>query len=75
MRRCRAALCERYRIELEGWAGQRGVGLPQIPAHCEPPPHIFYLILPTPEARRALCAGLTEVERTTLIEAMRGFEP
>jgi dTDP-4-amino-4,6-dideoxygalactose transaminase len=54
----RSALCERYRLELADWADQRGVGLPQVPAHCEPPPHIFYLILPTPEARRALTERL-----------------
>ena len=54
----RAALCERYRRELADWATRFGVGLPQIPAHCEPPHHLFYLILPSPEARRALIETL-----------------
>jgi dTDP-4-amino-4,6-dideoxygalactose transaminase len=54
----RAALCERYRRELADWATRFGVGLPQIPAHCEPPHHLFYLILPSPEARQALIETL-----------------
>ena len=54
----RAELCQRYRGELSDWATRSGVGLPQIPAHCEPPHHLFYLILPTPEARRALIETL-----------------
>jgi dTDP-4-amino-4,6-dideoxygalactose transaminase len=54
----RAALCERYHRELGDWATRHAVGLPQIPVHCEPPHHLFYLILPTPEARRALSEAL-----------------
>lgn len=54
----RAALWERYRRELGDWALQHGVGLPQIPAHCEHPHHLFYLVLPTTEARPALIEAL-----------------
>lgn len=54
----RAAIWSRYREELADWATQHGVGLPQVPPHCEPPHHLFHLLLPTPEARAGLITHL-----------------
>jgi dTDP-4-amino-4,6-dideoxygalactose transaminase len=54
----RAAIWRRYREELADWAAQHGVGLPQVPPHCEPSHHLFHLLLPTLEARTGLIAQL-----------------
>jgi len=47
-----------YQTELASWAKANGVGLPFIPQHCEHTAHIFYLIMPTLEARTRLIAAL-----------------
>ena len=36
------------------WAAAHGVRLPVVPAHCEQPYHMFYLLLPSLEQRQAL---------------------
>ena len=54
----RRAIWERYRAGLGDWAAQRGVGLPHVPAHCVHPHHLFYLVLPSLEARQALIGRL-----------------
>ena len=38
-----------------------GVGLPDVPPDCEQSYHLFYLILPSPEARDALIDSLAEL--------------
>jgi dTDP-4-amino-4,6-dideoxygalactose transaminase len=43
-----------YDRHLRGWAAERGVGCPVVPAHCEQSYHMYYLILPSAEARQAL---------------------
>ena len=56
----RQRVWERYRSALRGWAAGNGVALPFVPAHCEQPYHIFYLLLPTLEIRQALIAHLKQ---------------
>jgi dTDP-4-amino-4,6-dideoxygalactose transaminase len=50
----RRAIWNRYAEALRPWADREGVGLPAIPAHCEQPYHMFYLLLPSEAVRRAL---------------------
>lgn len=47
-----------YADHLRDWALAQGVRLPMAPAHCEPPYHMFYLLLPSLEDRHALIAHL-----------------
>ena len=54
----RAAIWRRYESELGDWAALNGVRLPVVPAHCEQPHHIFYLLLATEETRQRLIAHL-----------------
>jgi dTDP-4-amino-4,6-dideoxygalactose transaminase len=54
----RRAIFERYAAGLSNWAREQGVGLPHVPPDCEPSYHIFYLLLPTTEARTRLIAAL-----------------
>jgi len=56
----RRKVWEAYRRGLGDWASAAGVGLPHVPAECEHPAHIFYLMLPSLEARQALIAHLAE---------------
>jgi dTDP-4-amino-4,6-dideoxygalactose transaminase len=39
---------------LSGWAEESGIRLPTVPADCDQPFHMFYLILPSQAARQAL---------------------
>jgi dTDP-4-amino-4,6-dideoxygalactose transaminase len=54
----RQAIWNRYQAELAGWADRHGVRRPIVPAGCEHPAHLFYLLLPTLDARQALIAHL-----------------
>lgn len=56
----RQAIWARYAEALAPWAAQAGVRLPIVPAGCEHPAHIFYLLMPSLEARTALLAHLRE---------------
>ncbi|MGL4549936.1 MAG: DegT/DnrJ/EryC1/StrS family aminotransferase, partial [Gemmataceae bacterium] len=56
----RRRLWDAYRDGLAGWAAENGVSLPHVPAHCEQPYHLFYLLMPTLEDRQALIAYLKE---------------
>jgi dTDP-4-amino-4,6-dideoxygalactose transaminase len=47
-----------YQQELAAWASREGVRLPVVPAHCEQPYHMFYLLLPSLAERQALIAHL-----------------
>ncbi len=47
-----------YYERLHGWAGSHGVRLPIVPAHCEQPYHLFYLLLPSLEQRQRLIEHL-----------------
>ena len=54
----RRRVWEYYYKHLQDWAQDHGVRLPVIPAHCEQPYHLFYLLLPSLEKRTALIAHL-----------------
>jgi dTDP-4-amino-4,6-dideoxygalactose transaminase len=54
----RGALWERYREHLTPWAEEHGVRLPIVPAGCEQPAHIFYMLLPSLAVRQALIEHL-----------------
>jgi dTDP-4-amino-4,6-dideoxygalactose transaminase len=56
----RRRVYERYLEGLSSWAQDRGVQLPTIPSDCASSYHMFYAILPTPDARARLIAGLRE---------------
>jgi len=47
-----------YDQQLRDWATARGLGCPVVPAHCEQSYHMYYLVLPSLEKRRALIAFL-----------------
>jgi dTDP-4-amino-4,6-dideoxygalactose transaminase len=47
-----------YQAQLADWAQNNGVGLPNIPAHCEQPFHMFYVLMPSLQARQALIEHL-----------------
>ncbi|NOT29100.1 MAG: dTDP-4-amino-4,6-dideoxygalactose transaminase [Planctomycetes bacterium] len=54
----RGNIWQRYERELASWAGQSGVSLPSVPAHCQQPYHVFYLLLPNLETRTRLIEHL-----------------
>ena len=47
-----------YNDHLQAWAAANDVRLPIVPAHCEQPFHMFYLLLPSLEQRQALIEHL-----------------
>jgi dTDP-4-amino-4,6-dideoxygalactose transaminase len=67
----RHAIWSRYAEALAPWAAQSGARLPVVPEGCEHPAHIFYLLLPSLQARTALIAHL----RTRLILAVFHYQP
>jgi len=54
----RQRLWKRYHAELTAWAETHGVRQPVVPADCEQAYHMYYLLLPSLEARTALIAHL-----------------
>lgn len=54
----RRGIWERYNEHLAEWAGENNVRLPYIPEHCEQPWHMFYMLLPSLEARQGFIAHL-----------------
>jgi dTDP-4-amino-4,6-dideoxygalactose transaminase len=56
----RHAIWTRYATELEDWAAARGIGLPTVPAGCEHPAHLFYLMMPSLADRTALIEHMKE---------------
>jgi len=54
----RRRIWEYYYKHLQDWAKDRDVRLPIVPAHCEQPYHMFYMLLPSLEQRQALIAHL-----------------
>jgi len=49
-----------YVAGLGEWAGSRDVQLPVVPAHCEQPFHMFYMLLPSLELRQRLISHLRQ---------------
>jgi dTDP-4-amino-4,6-dideoxygalactose transaminase len=54
----RRAIWHRYAAQLAPWAFEHGVTLPHVPAHCEHPAHMFYLLMPSLADRDGLIAHL-----------------
>jgi dTDP-4-amino-4,6-dideoxygalactose transaminase len=51
-----------YREYLRKWASRNGVQLPFVPADCEQPWHMFYMLMPSLDARQRLIAHLKTQE-------------
>jgi dTDP-4-amino-4,6-dideoxygalactose transaminase len=56
----RRAIWERYDTELADWAAANGVRRPVVPEHCEQAWHMYYLLMPSLEARTDFIARLKE---------------
>lgn len=56
----RRAIWERYDAELADWATANGVRRPVVPEHCEQAWHMYYLLMPSLEARTEFIARLRE---------------
>ena len=54
---CRG-LWDFYLRNLGDWASSTGAELPYVPAHCDQPYHMFYLLLPSLEERQDLIRSL-----------------
>ncbi|MGD9905680.1 MAG: dTDP-4-amino-4,6-dideoxygalactose transaminase [Vicinamibacterales bacterium] len=54
----RQAIWQRYDTGLAAWAAAHAVRRPVVPPHCEHPAHLYYLRLPSLEARQGLIAHL-----------------
>lgn len=54
----RKQIWETYYQELGAWAEENHVQMPFVPAHCEQPYHMFYLLFPNLEKRQAAIAYL-----------------
>lgn len=50
----RQSLWETYAEQLRPWAETHGIQLPVVPAHCTQAYHLFYLLMPSLQARTAL---------------------
>jgi dTDP-4-amino-4,6-dideoxygalactose transaminase len=56
----RKRIWHRYASGLSGWAHDLGIGLPQVPWHCEQSYHMFYLLLPSLSFRQTLIESLMQ---------------
>src|SRR5262249_44987612 len=54
----RRRIWEYYDEHLRSWAEERGIRCPTVPAHCEQSYHMYYLLLPSLQARQSLIALL-----------------
>jgi dTDP-4-amino-4,6-dideoxygalactose transaminase len=48
----------RYQEGLAAWAEAHGIGLPQVPSHCDPAYHLFYVLLPNLDTRQRFISHL-----------------
>jgi len=62
----RRRIWEYYDNHFTDWAENVGVQLPSVPAHCEQPYHMYYLVLPTLEKRQALISHLNARDITSV---------
>lgn len=60
----RAEIWQRYARELQGWAPALGITLPAVPAHCEQPYHMFYLLMRSSAQREEL---ITHLEKSGIL--------
>ncbi len=51
-----------YNENLAGWAEKNGVKLPFVPNYCDQPWHMFYVLMPSFEARQRLIAHLKALQ-------------
>ncbi|HEU4511193.1 MAG TPA: dTDP-4-amino-4,6-dideoxygalactose transaminase [Pyrinomonadaceae bacterium] len=56
----RQRIWEFYDRSLRGWAEDAGVKRPSVPAHCDHPYHMYYLILPSLQKRQQFISYLSE---------------
>lgn len=56
----RERIWRRYEVALRPWAMEAGVSLPFVPEHCEQSFHMYYLLLPSSDARARLMTHLRE---------------
>jgi dTDP-4-amino-4,6-dideoxygalactose transaminase len=54
----RAAIWRRYQAALQDWSTANHVRLPVVPAECDHPSHLFYLLLPNESSRTRLIEHL-----------------
>ena len=54
----RRRIWDYYYANLQDWADDRGVRLPIVPEYCEQPYHMFYILMPSLDARQALISHL-----------------
>lgn len=54
----RKRACNYYSDQLSGWAEHNGIGLPYVPPWCDQAYHMFYLRMPSLEARQGLIEHL-----------------
>ena len=67
----RHAIWRAYDEQLGSWAERVGARRPVVPAHCEHPAHLYYLLLPSLDARQAFIAHL----RAAAIAAVFHYQP
>jgi dTDP-4-amino-4,6-dideoxygalactose transaminase len=60
IQQARQTIWERYAQTLSAWAARSGVQMPFVPDHCRQSYHLFYLIMPTLDARAAFIRHLME---------------
>ncbi len=60
IQRRRREIWDRYAAKLSDWAGDQRIGVPFVPAGCEHPAHLFFLVLPSLEDRHAFIDHLRE---------------
>ena len=56
----RKRIWQAYDQNLRGWAQANGVQTPTVPDYCEQPYHMYYMLLPTFEARQAFIDALRQ---------------
>lgn len=56
----RMAIWNRYDQELASWAKKHGIRQPVVPIHCEQAYHMYYLLMPSLEARTVLIEHLAK---------------
>ena len=62
----RLGIWQRYAAHLASWASAHGVTLPHVPAHCEHPAHLFYMLMPSLEDRDGLISHLRQLGITSV---------
>ena len=67
----RKALWDDYHAAFDSWATDHGIGVPHVPPHCRQAYHMYYLMLPSLEARQNLIARLKQQR----IDAVFHFTP